>query len=251
MNVKKIESLQNPLIKHLIKLHQNRDYRYEHGLVVIEGKKIVEEVCRTTPAIRLIIREGIDLPNIQANEINIVPASIIKKISGTVHSEGIFAEVKMPQFVCLSNFDKIIVLDEINDPGNLGTLLRTAVALGWQGAFILKNSCDPFNDKALRAAKGATFRLPLAFGNWSDLIKLQEKQKWQCLSADLNGITPSAIPNAQKRLLILGNEAQGLSSEAKSLGQAVTIPMQGNTESLNVSIAGAILMYLLADVGGQ
>lgn len=245
MNPKRIDSLQNPLIKHLTKLHQNREYRYEQSSVVIEGKKMVEEISQEKQILTLLVREGDVIPSIQAKVVYVVPNDLLRKISSTLTPEGILAEVSMPPFISLQNKKRIIVLDEINDPGNMGNLLRSALALGWEGAFILPNSCDPFNDKALRAAKGATFRLPMAYGDWNELIAMQKGIIWQNLAADLEGITPEKIPQAERRLLIFGNEAKGISEKAEKISKKVSIPMHGKMESLNVSAAGAILMYLL------
>jgi len=143
---------------------------------------------------------------------------------------------------------RVLVLDGVADPGNLGTLLRTALALGWEGAYLLQNCCDPYNDKALRAAMGATFRLPLRMGTASTLQQLAEEEDWRCWVADLKGESPESVPTQQKIALILGSEAHGVSEACRRLGRAVAIPMPGSMESLNVSTAGAILLYLLRPV---
>ena len=87
----------------------------------------------------------------------------MKKISGMQTPEGLVVEIEMPKPAPLEGLKYLLALDGVSDPGNVGALLRTALALGWQGIFILDESCDPFNDKALRSARGATFRLPLAW----------------------------------------------------------------------------------------
>lgn len=245
--MKEITSLQHPLIKHWVKLRKNHDYRHEHHRLLIEGIKIVHEVSETVPIKCLIATaETYEPDQIPAEEVILVSEAVMQKISGTESPEGLIAEIEMPPQAALEKKNNLLILDGINDPGNLGTLLRTALALGWDGVFILENSCDPYNDKSLRAAKGATFRLPLAMGDWKSLKKLLSSQPRQCLAADLEGASPESLPSAKKRALILGNETHGLSEQAKQLCTLVTIPMSRKMESLNVSIAGGILMYLLS-----
>lgn len=138
-----------------------------------------------------------------------------------------------------------------------GTLLRTAVALGWDACFMLPGCCDPFNDKALKAGRGAAFKLPMAQGNWSDLEQVLEMHEMQCFGASPNktgsvtGQTePTSIPEqaraaSQPLCIILGSEGQGLSKTAVAASRPLAIPMSGAMESLNVSQAGAILMFAL------
>ena len=171
--------------------------------------------------------------------------AILKKVSGVQTPEGIAAEIAMPSFTSLKGMKKVIALDEVNDPGNLGTLIRTALALGWEGAYLLNNSCDPYNDKALRAAKGATFRLPLQRGNWKELEQLITLNQLDPIVADIDGTPIENVTAKERILLVLSNEAKGPSVEAKQICSTVTIPMPGPMESLNVSTAGAILMYTL------
>lgn len=243
---KQISSLQHPLIKHWIKLRKNSDYRHEHKSALIEGLKLVDEICQTTTPKTVVATSESLIPKKLRGENNIiVPEEVIKKISGLQAPEGIFAEVPLPAMDPLHNKRYLIALDGINDPGNMGTLLRTALALGWEGAFILEDSCDPFNEKAIRAAKGATFRLPLAIGNWSSLKTMIAQNHLRPLAADLHGQALNSAGSKEGILLVLGNEAHGPSPEAKQLCEKITIPMPGPMESLNVSVAGGILMYAL------
>ena len=139
----------------------------------------------------------------------------------------------------------LVALDGVSDPGNLGTLLRTAIALGWEGVYILENSCDPFNDKALRAAKGATFKLPIAYGSWESLLKIAKANNLEIVASDMDGESPEDLDPNVGKLLIVGNEGLGLSDKAQKHAKRVTIPMSGNMESLNVAVAGGIMMYAL------
>jgi TrmH family RNA methyltransferase len=238
-----IESPQNPYIKHLVRLSQNSHYRHAEKKILLEGKKLIQDLLPLLPEATLLsTSETFPVP--QKKAIRISPA-VAKVLAQTETSEEVFAEVPLP---CVPFPEKqlthLLVLDGVSDPGNLGTLLRTACTLGWQGVFFLPGCCDPFNDKALRASQGALFTLPYQKGSWKELKRLKEKYQLASLAADLKGLGPEEI-SQQNLMLVLGSEGQGLSSETRSYCQSVTIKMSGKMESLNVASAGAILMYLL------
>lgn len=246
MDIKSLTSLTHPLIKHLVHLRQNHDYRLSHGTVVISGMKEVKELPLQYPIKTLLVCDENEIPKgIKAEIIYIVPENVMQKASGLVSKEGILAEVTMPPMSDLKGLKRIVVLDKIADPGNLGTILRTALALQWDGVFILEDSCDPFNDKALRAAKGAAFRLPIGRGSWNELDALIERAGLYPLAADLKGTPLNKITPKNKIALVLSNEAKGLSKEAAKRCDKVSIPISSEMESLNVAIAAGILMYVL------
>lgn len=232
---KKIESLQHPLVKHLVNLRQDRAYRYEQQRVFVEGKNMIKEL---KGAIRLF---SIDDFPIDAEEKIVVSPAVMQKISGVKTPEGLIAEVEMPKNSSLLEKRFLLAIDGIGDPGNLGTLLRTALALGWEGAFILEGSCDPYNEKALRAAKGATFRLPLCQGTW-DMVLQSPLPRYV---ADLEGESLYEYKPQEGALLVLSRESAGASDKALSLCRKITIPMSGEMESLNAGVAGGILMYAM------
>lgn len=238
-----ITSLQHPLVKHLTKLRLDKDYRQSHQSLVLEGSKPIKEVLKH--AKKLIYSEAfLPWPESQAEEW-IVTEPVLQKISGLSTPEGVIAEVHMPALVSLEKCQFILVLDGISDPGNMGTLLRTALALGWEGIFVLPGSCDLFNEKVLRSARGAHFKLKLYRGSLLELENLFKNQGFQSLLADLEGVNPKDISFMNKRALIMGNEAHGASQELRRLCLPVAIPMPGQMESLNVAVAGGILLYLL------
>jgi TrmH family RNA methyltransferase len=243
--ITRISSLQHPLIKHLVKLRQDRAYRTKEGSVLIAGKHLVKEIGSHSTVQALLIEEGLTVPPIKAEKTYIVSAAVMQKVTGLQSSEGIAAQVPLPMEHPLAGLSKIIALDRVSDPGNMGTLLRTALALGWQGAFVLDNSVDLFNEKALRASRGAPFRLPFRTGSYKDLETLIHNNHLQPFAADTHGTPLSDIASPSRPLLILGNEAQGIADELHSLCTSVTIPMPGAMESLNVAVAGGILMFVL------
>lgn len=243
---KNITSLQHPLVKHLVRLRQNRDYREEHNSVLIEGRKMIAEANGLHSIKLLVAYDSSYIPSgINADEIVFVPESVMQKISGVLSPDGLIAELELPKPASLNGLSWILAFDGVSDPGNLGTLLRTGLALGWEGAFILENSCDPYNDKAIRAAKGATFKFPIASGNWNNLMEVIENNHLVPFAADMGGISIEETGQLDKVLLVLGNEAHGVSQEIREACKSISVPMRGDMESLNVAIAGGILMYLM------
>ncbi|MCE2983230.1 MAG: RNA methyltransferase [Parachlamydia sp.] len=239
-----ITSLHHPYVKHLVKLQKDNSYRQACQTIILEGAKPIKEVM---PFVKALIYTSAYLPHLtmHAREEWHVTEEIVKKITTTVTPEGLLAEVHMPRFSSLEQASHLLALDGVSDPGNLGTLMRTALALGWDGLFLLPGCCDPYNEKVLRAARGAHFKLAMRKGSLEELNRLVQKNQIQKLAADLEGRSPSQIPPAKKRLLMLGNEGRGLSGEALAGSLPVTIPMPGEMESLNVAVSGGILLYLL------
>lgn len=231
----RIDSRDNPYVKHLCKLIEDSAYRIEMQKVVISGKNQILELLPFVQSGTIYTTEAFETPLKQV----IISESVAKKFNASC-----IAEFQMPSMKLPEKCTHLLALDRVSDPGNMGTLMRTAIALGWDGVFLLPGCCDPFNDKALRASKGAPFKLPFIKGTWEAFDQIAAQHKLIPLAADLEG-TP--LENCQKNncFLILGNEGQGLSTEGLARGQKITIPLAGNMESLNVSAAGAILMYSL------
>lgn len=238
--MRKITSLQHPLIKHLVKLRKDRHYRTEMQTVLIEGKTLFNELPSKYIVKNIITTTAHDSPHAF-----LVTEEIIQKISSLQKNDGFLAEIELPQEVDLSFKKPILILDSIGDPSNLGALLRSALAFNFEGVFLLNHCTDPFNDKALRAAKGATFRVPMQSGSWQELAPLLQKSQLTLFVGDLNGLNASQITGREGALL-LGNEVHGpgiIPEEVKT--ETITIPINQEMESLNVSVAGGILMYLL------
>jgi TrmH family RNA methyltransferase len=244
MSAHKITSLQHAYVKHLVKLRENRDYRYRSQSVVVCGLKLIKELSSKFHFSSLLLEEGFHLSfTVEAENLYHVTPQIIKKISGLEQPEPIAAEIEMPKVQDLSSANFLLILDGISDPGNLGTLLRNALGLGWDGVFLTSGSADPFNDKALRAAKGATFMIPWKSGPLEELKILLRKKNRKLYAADMHGKDLSNFQFSPPLALALGNEAHGLTSEIEESAEMIAIPMQGRMESLNVASAGAIMMY--------
>ncbi|MCB1108291.1 MAG: RNA methyltransferase [Chlamydiia bacterium] len=237
-----IKSLQHPIIKELVEM---RKLSSEHDHVLVMGKKIVLELAQTHPIQTLILQDHLDIAEFpEAEHTYQVSEAIIKKITGLPAPEGICAVIKKPKFVDLSQKTRILALDHVSDPGNLGNLLRTALALGYEGAYLI-GGVNPFNDKALRAAKGATFYLPLQVGEPIDFLTFLEKSSITGITGSLRGAPLASFRATTPFAVILGNEGCGLTPEIANRCQGVTIPMSGQSESLNVAVAGGIILYAL------
>ncbi len=235
-----ITSAQHPLVKHLVRLRKEKAYREECRRVLVTGISLVSDLAKSLPLRRIFISsEGFGIP---AEETIIVTDAIIKKVSGLQNPEGIIAEVDMPLSSTDMSISHLLVIDGVSDPGNLGTLLRTALALGWDAAFVIAHSVDPYNDKALRSAKGATFQLPLYKGSWDDMLTIVAAHALPLVVANIKGENPSPL---ERVALVVSNEARGLSPDAENVTQRASIPMCEGIDSLNVAIAGGILMYAL------
>lgn len=245
----KLNSTQHPLVKHWTKLREHRKYRQEKQAVFIEGKILISEIG--LPIKALILREGTELSApLKPHQTYIVSAPIFDKISGVPSPEGVAAEIDLPPEADLSHKKCILALDHLSDPGNLGTLMRTALAFGFDALFMTENSVDPFNEKALRAAKGATFKLPIKQGTCEELMSLAQSGGFHLYIADLDGTPFEKIQIQFPLILLLGNEARGISNEMRKNGIPITIPMSTQMQSLNVAAAGAILMCKMGQFRG-
>ena len=236
---KEIKSLQHPSVKHLVKLRKEKGYRTDCQSLLIEGKKMVFE-C-PIPLKTLIIRGGTPIPEpLKAETILLVTQEILEKISGTKTPEPYLAEILFPTSSSLKGKTKLLALDGVSDPGNVGTLIRTALAFGFEGVFLTSGSADPFNDKALRASKGAALHLLIQMGTEEELLTLIDENQLTPYVTDSKG---KMVPTFTSPLiLILGSEAHGPSATLKNRGTLISIPMNDQTESLNVAVAGGILM---------
>ena len=232
---KEIKSLQHPIVKHLVKLRKEKRYRAEKNALLIEGKKLLSEY---QGPINVLITTETFSHHLSPKSHFIVPLQIIQKISEAVSPEPFLAEVPLPPQGNLAGKKQLLALDCISDPGNLGTLIRTALAFGFEGVFLI-DCTDPFGAKALRAAKGATFHLPIQQGTEQELLSLIEENQLTPYVADTQG---KETPLTSPLILILGSEAHGPSPLLKKRGTQITIPMESKTESLNVAVAGGILM---------
>ena len=229
-----IESLENSKIKFLLKLKLSK-YRRSEQKFICEGAHLAQEARNAgllIEAYSLEDKEGY----IQ------VSVPVMKKLCNTNTVVSEIGLCKMKENTKIT--DKILILDGIQDPGNMGSLMRSACAFGFKTLFIGTGSVDIFNDKVIRSSQGAIFKLNYQFGDISEFLnKITHKVYTTNV---LEGIPLKEIKAEDKVAVILGNEGNGVSKELQALElDAIYIPMQ-NTESLNVAIAGTIIMYELS-----
>jgi RNA methyltransferase, TrmH family len=241
--ITEISSLQHPLVKKWVRLRSEKEAREEEGLVLLVGEKMIRDLSKQIEFQALIsVRPASE---IGALERYIVKEEILRKITGVASPDGFAAVAKLPEPVSLHSLarkKRVLILDRLADPGNLGTILRTALALGWDGVLLTPGTVDPFNDKALRASKGALFSMPYV---WADGALFLQQSQLPAYLADLEGTALSDAKVADAFALILSNEGQGPSGWAERDAQKISIPMRREVESLNVAASGAIFLYVM------
>lgn len=242
-----ITSVQNNQVKSWKKLHQ-RKHREQTKTFIIEGYHSVEEAKKSEWEIEcLIIREGTTVPDWTAEENSIIVSEqVFRHLAQTRTPQGIMAIVRMKQFTSLSG-RHFLLIDQVQDPGNLGTIIRTADAAGYDGVVLGEGTVDLYNDKVIRATQGSLFHLPIINADLSEQIAQLKNDGFEILASSLqNAVNYTEIRKPEKLALILGNEGAGVSQELiQAADQCIKIPIYGQAESLNVSIAAGILMYAL------
>jgi len=239
MLTKQLKSLQHPIVKKVVKLRKDKDFRADQRQVLVLGEKMVKELGRNFyPAMLFTTQETA----IQCKKTFLVTDEIMQKISGVKNPENIAAIFSLPMEKQITDQKYLLVLDQIADPGNLGTLFRTALAMGFEAVVLLNNCVDPFNDKSVRAAKGALFYLPFCKMDKSAFLQMVQRKKIFTYIADMWGLDIQTVTFTPPLALILSNEANGTGIWPEEFHK-ISIPMQDNVESLNVAASGAIIMY--------
>lgn len=228
-----ITSVNNPLVKETVKLHQ-RKYRDDRQVFIVEGYHLFEEASNAG-----IIRQVFTTDRrIIAKNVVYVNETVLNKISQMKNAQSVVAVCN--KFESTKLADKVLILEKIQDPGNLGTLLRSALAFGFD-TVILDNTVDLYNDKVVRSTQGAMFHLNIILMSTLDFIE-QHKQ-YTIYGTSFDGCDLSDVLIDKKIAVILGNEGNGVSKEVLSkTNKNITIKTK-NVESLNVAIAGSIIMH--------
>jgi TrmH family RNA methyltransferase len=171
-------------------------------------------------------------------------------VSETEASQGILAVVAVEQPQPAHALDFVLIADAVRDPGNLGTLLRTAEAAGVDAVLLATGTTDAFAPKVVRAGMGAHFRLPIYEVSWDEVRTQVAAYHWNVYAADMLGRSCWETEFRHPLALIIGGEAQGVSAAARQVAsETVSIPMQGKAESLNAAVAGAVLLFEVARQG--
>ena len=232
-----ITSKDNKRIKAVRKLLTRKE-RTKAKQFLIEGEHLIEEALKWNAN----ILELFVLENSEFNfdlKTTVVTKDVMKSLSTLVTPPGIVAVVEMNTQTI--NSDRILALDGIQDPGNLGTLIRTADAFNFNRILIGKDTVDPYSDKVLRSSQGSHFHVSIED---TDLVETMNDFDGTVLTTDLQGEALSSQKITGPLMIVLGNEGQGVSDDVLShANYKVKIDMPGNAESLNVSVAGGILMH--------
>lgn len=248
--MKRIESIQNSFVKHWKKLVLTRKERDQSGEFLIEGFHLVEEALKAGNVIlTLIKREDVELPdNWSIDNVAIieVTGAVAKEISETERSQGIYAHCRQPVYdESEQTWEKMLFIDAVQDPGNVGTMIRTADAAGIDAVILGKGSADPYNPKTVRSAQGSHFNVPVIRGDLTEWVKKAKARGIRIIGTSLeDAVNYTDEKSDGKFAVIVGNEGSGLSPELLSLTDAnVKIPIFGKAESLNVAVATGILLY--------
>lgn len=235
-----ITSKTNPKIKDIKKL-QEKKYRRESGLYLVEGTKPVAECikagCKILTTVATVSNEA-EFPDAL-----IVSDTVFKFLSTEQTPQGVLAVVEMPQVIVSEPLSRCLLLDGVSDPGNLGTIIRTANAAGYNDLYLL-NCADAYSPKTVRASMSGIFFVRLHQGTFSQIKRALDGIPLIC--ADMNGENIFSFYPPEKFCLCVGNEGNGISEKVFELAEhTVKIPMSETCESLNVAISAGIAMYAL------
>lgn len=242
---KEITSLTNPYVKDLVKLKEKK-YRSLLNEYIIEGKHLVDDAYKVGLLKEVISTDDNVLNNYQNVSKIKVNEQILYKIADTQNPQNILGICEIKNiYVDYKNYNHILILDDVKDPGNVGTLIRTALAFDIDLVLLSNESCDVYNSKVVRSTQGAIFKIDIAYKDLKEEIKKIKKEGITVISTSLNTSTSiKDIKKIDKYAIILGNEANGVTKDIQEEADInVIIPISKDIESLNVAIAGAIMMY--------
>ena len=261
-----ITSENNAKLKEMIKLQKNARHRKKEGLFVAEGIKLVKEAAKYGRLRQVLIRESLwidrwqEKPESEIAEefsgenrrigVDVVPDDLFDLAADTVTPQGILGIVDMPSYsqekILNSPEGLYLLLDDLRDPGNLGTMIRTSEAAGVAGVIMGKGTVDLFNPKVVRATMGAIFRVPFLYvESLPETIRQMKQKNISVYGTILEESRVYDDPDYTKPSgIVVGNEANGISKEVReSLSGRIHIPMEGSVESLNAAVAAAIVLY--------
>ena len=244
-DIKIITSINNNFIKELSKLKEKK-YRLMNKEFLIEGEHLINEAYNAN-RLKILLSDNEDILNrYDICEKYKVSEDIIKKLSQTTSPQGLVGICDIKEIeVDYNNYQHILILDDVKDPGNIGTLIRTSLAFDIDLIVMSKDSCDIYNDKVVRASQGAIFNIDIAYKDLKNEIQLMKNKNIKIISTSLSAnMDVKDIKHMDKYAIILGNEANGVNKDIQDLADInVIIPISKKMESLNVAIAGAIMMY--------
>ena len=246
-----ITSRKNPIISHIRKLNGDRAYRRESGEFLGDGIKLLEEAARwNAPLTAVVTTPDVPLPSIQGPRVIQVPEDVMMSVSPAKSPQGALFLARLPDTAPPEKLsgDRWLVLDGLQDPGNVGTIWRTADAFGADGLLLVNRCADPFSPKTVRATMGACFRLPVYELEADALPGLLERSGLPLYAAALREDTVGIKTVRLSRCaVVIGSEGRGVSEKILSVSErTVKIPMRSRCESLNAAVAAAVLLWEMA-----
>lgn len=242
MKNKVIHSKNNAHFKYLKSLSRKKE-RWQTKTFLLEGERYIRSaIARAVEPKQVIVCEGekeSDWPNAL-----VLTATLFREISDTEHSQGVLGVYDMPTPAQWTT-DTLLILDQIQDPGNMGAIIRTAVAAGMIDIGLISGCVDPYNSKSVRSSAGAILFANLVPHSYQDLADLKSKG-YKVMVTDLEGMEDyeTLLTRYEKKAIIIGNEAHGVSIEAKEQADHILrIPLSDQVESLNAAVAAGIIIY--------
>lgn len=247
--MKHIQSVQNPQVKQWKKL-QTKKERDKTGLFLVEGFHLVEEALKAEKfVVEIIVSEEVGLPprwDSGTTPVTTVTEEISNALSDTEAPQGIYAVCRQPEWQA-EDAKTYLFIDAVQDPGNLGTMIRTADAAGIDAVIVGSGSVDHFNSKVLRSAQGSHFHLPVIRGDLNIWVEKLKNRQIPVFGTALEqaSVYTDTVPT-ENFALIVGNEGNGVNKDLLAHTTAnLYIPIYGKSESLNVAVATGILLYYL------
>ncbi len=249
-----ITSVKNPKIQHIRALQSRSHNRRDMDAFIVEGLRLAEEAFTSDWDIQLVIyTEGLKPNGLRlidgfaerGVEVELVAPHVMQNASNTKSPQGILLVLSTAKITLPSKLDFVLILDNLRDPGNLGTILRTAAAVGVDAVYIPPLTADPFSPKVVRAGMGAHFRIPIIRASWEMIEQTIDQHKLQVYLANVEGSASYLEANFRQPVaLVVGGEAFGLSEQPQNIcHQSLYIPMLNQVESLNAAVAAGLLLY--------
>ncbi len=241
-----LTSKNNPLIKETASLKDKKN-RKNTGLFLVEGRKMVAECRKSGYTIeRIFVAESYEGERFEADGKTVVVSDdVFRFLSDEKTPQGILCRAKIPEKTLNAPSGRALFLDGVADPGNVGAIIRTANAAGYNEVYLTPECADPFSPKSVRASMSGLFFTKLYFGSRADI--LSAIQGVSLVVADMGGENAFTFHAPQRFVLAIGNEANGISDETFSAAShTVKIPMSDTQESLNAAVSAGIMMYVLA-----
>lgn len=237
-----ITSLQNQKIKNWIKLHQKK-YRDSQKQFLVEGEHLIQEAQKADCLETLLIREGHENIFSMTSNVYVLHDHVMDKLSMNVSKVNYIGVCKQTNEE-IKQTKRLLFLDNIQDPGNMGTIIRSAYSFGFDGILIGNDCVDVYNEKTIRSTQGALFHIPIQRVNLLESMELYKKHGVQMIATALEGAIPFHELKSEKSMgLILGNEGSGIKAEILDAADIKTKIEMTHFESLNVGVAASICMY--------